>query len=201
MRSNMPVTNVEYVLKDTETIVSKTDLHGNITYVNQDFINISGFSEDELLGAPQNIVRHPDMPVEAFADFWSTLQKRQGVDRAGEEPLQERRSLLGGGQCRPHHRKPQDRRLCVDSDQSPAVSRSRLPTVPIAPSRRATRRSKSWMAGRSNVPSFSVPAAEEPFTQDGAGTGGRLGRRPVCRHGRAGLACNNRGQCVLPELV
>ena len=74
MRSNMPVTNVEYVLKDTETIVSKTDLHGNITYVNQDFVNVSGFSEDELIGAPQNIVRHPDMPVEAFADFWRTLK-------------------------------------------------------------------------------------------------------------------------------
>jgi len=74
MRSNLPVTNVEYVLKDTETVVSKTDLHGNITYVNQDFINISGFSEEELIGAPQNIVRHPDMPVEAFADFWRTLR-------------------------------------------------------------------------------------------------------------------------------
>jgi len=74
MRINMPVTNVEYILKDTETVVSKTDLHGNITYVNQDFVNISGFSEEELLGAPQNIVRHPDMPVEAFADFWATIK-------------------------------------------------------------------------------------------------------------------------------
>jgi aerotaxis receptor len=70
----MPVTNVEYILKDTETVVSKTDLHGNITYANQDFINISGFTEDELIGSPQNIVRHPDMPVEAFADFWRTLR-------------------------------------------------------------------------------------------------------------------------------
>ena len=74
MRSNMPVTNVEYVLKDTEAVVSKTDPHGNITYVNQDFVNISGFSEEELMGAPHNIVRHPDMPVEAFADFWRTLK-------------------------------------------------------------------------------------------------------------------------------
>ncbi|MDO9009451.1 MAG: PAS domain-containing protein, partial [Thiobacillus sp.] len=74
MRSNLPVTHVEYVLSDTETVVSKTDLHGNITYVNQDFINISGFSEAELLGAPQNIVRHPDMPVEAFEDFWRTVK-------------------------------------------------------------------------------------------------------------------------------
>ncbi|AAZ97571.1 chemotaxis sensory transducer [Thiobacillus denitrificans ATCC 25259] len=74
MRSNQPVTNVEYVLKDTETVVSKTDLRGNITYVNQDFVDVSGFSEAELIGAPQNIVRHPDMPEEAFADLWRTLQ-------------------------------------------------------------------------------------------------------------------------------
>eukprot|EP01037_Dinobryon_pediforme_P024725 gene24725-26616_t len=74
MRSNLPVTNVEYVLQDAETIVSKTDLQGNITYVNRDFINISGFSEQELIGSPQNIVRHPDMPREAFEDFWRTLK-------------------------------------------------------------------------------------------------------------------------------
>ena len=74
MRTNLPVTGVEYVLKDAETIVSKTDLKGRITYVNRDFINISGFSEDELLGAPQNIVRHPDMPAEAFEDFWRTIK-------------------------------------------------------------------------------------------------------------------------------
>ncbi|MFI4939368.1 MAG: methyl-accepting chemotaxis protein [Burkholderiales bacterium] len=74
MRTNLPVTNVEYILKDTETIVSKTDLQGNITYVNRDFIEISGFSEEELIGAPQNIVRHPDMPVEAFEDFWRTIK-------------------------------------------------------------------------------------------------------------------------------
>ncbi|HUX29424.1 MAG TPA: methyl-accepting chemotaxis protein [Thiobacillus sp.] len=74
MRSNMPVTNVEYVLKDTEVVVSKTDLRGKITYANQDFVNISGFSEDELIGQPHNIVRHPDMPVEAFADLWRTLK-------------------------------------------------------------------------------------------------------------------------------
>ena len=85
MRSNMPVTHVEYVMKDTETVVSKTDLHGNITYVNQDFINISGYSEEELIGAPQNIVRHPDMPEEAFADFWRTL--KSGKAWTGLVPL------------------------------------------------------------------------------------------------------------------
>ncbi|MBD3814199.1 MAG: PAS domain-containing protein, partial [Betaproteobacteria bacterium] len=74
MRSNLPVTNTEYVLKDHEAPTSKTDTHGRITFVNRDFVNISGFSEDELIGAPHNIVRHPDMPVEAFADLWSTLR-------------------------------------------------------------------------------------------------------------------------------
>eukprot|EP01030_Chromulinospumella_sphaerica_P012325 gene12325-12116_t len=77
MRNNGPVTNVEYVLRDDETIVSKTDLKGNITYVNQDFIKISGYSEQELMGAPQNILRHPDMPAAAFADMWHCLQKGQ----------------------------------------------------------------------------------------------------------------------------
>ena len=74
MKTNTPVTNLEYILKDTETVVSKTDLSGNITYVNRDFCTISGFTEEELVGSPQNIVRHPDMPVEAFKDFWSTIK-------------------------------------------------------------------------------------------------------------------------------
>ena len=74
MRTNLPVTNIEYILQDHETVVSKTDLKGRITYVNQDFIHISGFSREELMGAPQNIVRHPDMPEEAFEDFWRTIK-------------------------------------------------------------------------------------------------------------------------------
>jgi aerotaxis receptor len=74
MRLNTPVTDIEYILGESETIVSKTDLQGNITYANQDFIKISGYSEAELLGAPQNIVRHPDMPREAFEDLWRTLK-------------------------------------------------------------------------------------------------------------------------------
>lgn len=75
MKVNMPVTNVEYVLKESDSIVSKTDLKGQITYVNEDFIRISGFAEDELIGELHNIVRHPDMPSEAFADLWSSMKK------------------------------------------------------------------------------------------------------------------------------
>ncbi len=75
MRSNLPVTSNEVQLSDKTLIVSKTDLKGRITYVNKDFIDISGFSEAELIGEPHNLVRHPDMPVEAFADLWDTLKE------------------------------------------------------------------------------------------------------------------------------
>ena len=75
MKINMPVTNNEVVMQDGQSLVSKTDLKGVITYVNRSFIDISGFAEDELLGKGHNMVRHPDMPQEAFADFWSTLKK------------------------------------------------------------------------------------------------------------------------------
>src|SRR3989338_472054 len=74
MRSNLPVTQNEVVLRDDQVIVSRTDLKGQITYINRDFLDISGFSEAELLGQPHNIVRHPDMPVEAFEDLWRTLK-------------------------------------------------------------------------------------------------------------------------------
>ncbi|MDD2932476.1 MAG: methyl-accepting chemotaxis protein [Methylotenera sp.] len=73
MKINMPVTQHELVLKDSIQIVSKTDLKGLITFINRDFIDVSGFDEDELLGKSHNIVRHPDMPPEAFADLWNTV--------------------------------------------------------------------------------------------------------------------------------
>ena len=74
MRSNLPVTQNEIVLRDDQMIVSKTDLKGQITYINRDFLDISGFTESELMGQPHNIVRHPDMPEAAFADLWQTLK-------------------------------------------------------------------------------------------------------------------------------
>jgi aerotaxis receptor len=74
MRTNLPVSNIEYILQEDECPTSKTDVHGNITYINQDFIDISGYSAEELMGAPQNILRHPDMPEAAFADLWRTIK-------------------------------------------------------------------------------------------------------------------------------
>ncbi|MES2102436.1 MAG: methyl-accepting chemotaxis protein [Pseudomonadota bacterium] len=74
MRTNLPITQIEYVMKDGESIVSKTDLKGKITYVNPYFIEASGFDEAELVGAPHNLIRHPDMTQEAYADLWTTLK-------------------------------------------------------------------------------------------------------------------------------
>ncbi len=74
MRTNLPVTHHEVVLNDQFSIVSTTDLHGNITYANPYFVETSGYALQELIGMPHNIVRHPDMPSEAFADLWATLK-------------------------------------------------------------------------------------------------------------------------------
>jgi len=74
MRTNLPVTNREIPISDRQNIVSRTDLKGKITYINKDFIEVSGFSEQELIGQSHNIVRHPDMPEAAFADLWRDLK-------------------------------------------------------------------------------------------------------------------------------
>ncbi len=62
---------------DESNIVSKTTTKGIITYVNPQFCRISGYGEDELLGQPHNIIRHPDMPKEAFRDMWSTINNKK----------------------------------------------------------------------------------------------------------------------------
>ena len=74
MKINLPVTNNEIELKSNASIISKTDLKGSITYINSEFLHISGFSEDELIGKNHNIIRHPDMPPEAFKDLWATVK-------------------------------------------------------------------------------------------------------------------------------
>ena len=74
MKNNLPITDKEVILNDSSVITSTTDLKGAVTYVNQDFMEISGYSRDELMGKNHNIVRHPDMPPAAFADLWTTLK-------------------------------------------------------------------------------------------------------------------------------
>ncbi|MGE0322411.1 MAG: PAS domain-containing protein [Polyangiaceae bacterium] len=67
-------TGVERTFDPSDLIVSKTDLHGRITYVNRTFCEVSGYSEAEALGQPHSLIRHPDMPRAAFALMWETIR-------------------------------------------------------------------------------------------------------------------------------
>ncbi len=75
MKINQPVTNNENVMKDGSILASRTNLKGILTYANRAFIEISGFEEHELIGKNHNVVRHPDMPPEAFEDLWFTVKQ------------------------------------------------------------------------------------------------------------------------------
>lgn len=77
MRDNGKVTQREFTLARDKTLVSVTDLKGRIVYCNKAFVAASGYAESELLGQAHNIVRHPDMPEEAFKDLWATLAAGQ----------------------------------------------------------------------------------------------------------------------------
>lgn len=75
MRVNLPVVPQEYPFPPGETLVSTTDLKGRILYCNPMFVEVSGYEKEELLGQPHNMIRHPDMPEEAFRDMWETIEK------------------------------------------------------------------------------------------------------------------------------
>ncbi|MBF1800835.1 methyl-accepting chemotaxis protein [Alloalcanivorax profundimaris] len=74
MRDNQPVTQREYQLESDDFLISRTNLRGRITYANPAFVAVSGFDNDELVGAPHNIVRHPDMPEVAFENMWACIK-------------------------------------------------------------------------------------------------------------------------------
>jgi aerotaxis receptor len=73
MRNNQPVSQREFAFPAEQTLVSVTDVKGRIVYCNPSFVAVSGFTREELMGQPHNLVRHPDMPAEAFRDMWDTL--------------------------------------------------------------------------------------------------------------------------------
>jgi len=198
MRSNLPVTNIEHTLHDADTIVSKTDLRGNITYVNQSFINISGFSEAELIGAPQNIVRHPDMPTEAFADFWNTLRSGRAWTgmvknrckngdhywvEANASPLIEDRKIVGY-----------------------ASIRTKASRVQIQAAETAYRAIKSGdqsleiRDGNVVKRTFS-PYFEKPVAEEGVGGCGVFSWIAVCRYRGVGLAGQSGRRSGLSGLV
>ncbi|SEM52083.1 methyl-accepting chemotaxis sensory transducer with Pas/Pac sensor [Pseudomonas sp. ok272] len=75
MRNNQPVTQREISLASEQKLISTTDARGVITYCNDAFVEISGFDRADLIGAPQNIVRHPDVPPAVFAHMWGALKQ------------------------------------------------------------------------------------------------------------------------------
>lgn len=74
MRNNQPVTQREYAFPDQQRLISATDLKGRITYCNDIFALVSGFERGELIGAPHNLIRHPDVPSAVFEHLWNTLK-------------------------------------------------------------------------------------------------------------------------------
>ena len=75
MKINLPITGQERLFPADKTLVSKTDTKGIITFANRDFVEVSGFTETELVGANHNLIRHPDMPAAAFELMWTTLKR------------------------------------------------------------------------------------------------------------------------------
>lgn len=76
MKINLPVTQINSAFPSGANLISTTDLKGSVTSANAAFCNLAGFTEEELIGKNHNQVRHPDMPVEAFADLWETVQSK-----------------------------------------------------------------------------------------------------------------------------
>jgi len=76
---NLHILNQYQEVANKSVIVSKTDLKGIITYVNDRFCNISGYSEEELIGKNHNIIRHPDVPKEAFRELWETIRDKKDI--------------------------------------------------------------------------------------------------------------------------
>lgn len=77
MRNNQPITQRERTFPAQQRLISTTDARGVITYCNDAFIEISGFSQDELIKSPHNTVRHPDVPTAVFEHMWATLKQGQ----------------------------------------------------------------------------------------------------------------------------
>ena len=75
MKTNLPITQTEATFPKGHYIVSRTDLKGITTYVNETFVNISGFLREELIGKNHNVVRHPDMLPAAFEWMWKTIKE------------------------------------------------------------------------------------------------------------------------------
>lgn len=77
MKNNLPINNTERTFSNDTPLISTTDLKGQITFVNEAFLHISGFTNEELIGRPHNVVRHPDVPPAVFGDMWQKLKENK----------------------------------------------------------------------------------------------------------------------------
>lgn len=78
-RSMVKPTGVECQFDEDELIVTKTDVKGRITYANDVFIRLSKYPREQLIGAPHNLIRHPDMPSCIFKMLWDTIQAKKEI--------------------------------------------------------------------------------------------------------------------------
>ena len=90
MRDNGPVTQHEIFMADGSAIVSRTDDKGRIQFVNKDFVDLAGYSYDELIGQPHNVIRHRDMPPRSVQGFVDRPERRKTMERLRQKPLAER---------------------------------------------------------------------------------------------------------------
>lgn len=79
MTDNRPLTGVERTFSPDDLVVTKTDPNGKIVYANDIFINISGYPENELLGRPHSVIRHPDMPRAIFQLLWDRVRSGREI--------------------------------------------------------------------------------------------------------------------------
>ncbi|UXM82013.1 PAS domain-containing protein [Shewanella seohaensis] len=97
MRKNLPVTQREYDYPADWILLSTTDTKSHITYANPSFCTVAGYELSAMLGQPHNMVRHPDMPPQAFEDLWKTIRK--GEEGHSQKSLRQWRPLLGRRLC------------------------------------------------------------------------------------------------------
>jgi PAS domain S-box-containing protein len=79
MKTVITPTDTEVFFDEDDIIVSKTDLKGRLTYVNETFCHIAGYVEQELIGQPHSVIRHPDMPRAVFKLLWDTIMEGREI--------------------------------------------------------------------------------------------------------------------------
>ncbi len=166
MAAGVHVTNVETTLPENSFIYSQTDLKGRITEANEVFAEISGYPVKEMIGKPHSLVRHPDMPREAFADLWKSLKAGrpwQGIVKnrrsdggfywvvANVSPVREKGRVVGYQSIRQRPSRDQVR------EQKVSTGASRPAAEPFA-----SRRDLQFMSVRSGRSTFFTPAPSLP---------------------------------------